>query len=220
MILAALLYPVAGMLQEGSKASQCLSNLRNVGTSLLAVAAENRGRLPALGTNARAQQPTWGMKVAQAMGINLSQRGLKTAFWCPSDRTADDEAGQYMHHNHIGHASYSVNLQLMDWSEGNGVMGGVAKGGIALGQIPRPAQTLLLMEVHARNNVISWADSGGKVWNRGWTYEYTMVNRTVEDDPGKRGYHRGRNNWFFADGHIETLSWQDTLTPVNRWQLQ
>lgn len=218
-ILVALLFPAYRKVGETSQRVKCTSNLRSIGSAILSVAADQDGKFPALGRNSGEQKPTWGMKAAEAMGIDLGAESQRTVFWCPADRTMEGETGQYMHKNHQGHSSYAVNVNLMDWEEGVGSLGGAARGGIGLGQVSQPAKTLMVVENHKANNAIGWADQGGKTWQRGWTFEYTVAGGSEADDPGKRGYHQEANNWLFVDGHIETMKYEETLSPTNLWKL-
>lgn len=216
-ILVALLFPAFKKMQQLAQQGKCLSNMRSIGAGVLAVAAE-QGRLPAMGHSAKTQQPTWGMKVALSLGIDTTQYGQKTVFICPADRTWFTAQGQNMHNNHIGHSSYAANINLMDWEEGVSALDGPAFGGVTLGSIARPSRTILIVEVHEQSNVISWSDYGGKTWQKGWTFEYTRPGESEEEDPGKKGYHNGRNHWLFADGHIELLKFSETISPDNLWK--
>jgi prepilin-type processing-associated H-X9-DG protein len=159
------------------------------------------------------------MIAAEAMGIDLSKYAQKTVFWCPTDKTALTEQGQHMQKNHVGHSSYAANLNVIDWISGQSAIDGIAKGGRRLGEIPKAASTLLLVEDHHENNVISWGDHGGKTWQKGWSFEYTVPGGTEKNDPGKKGFHQGRNNWLFVDGHIESLTFEETVKPHNMWTL-
>lgn len=218
-VLLALAFPVSFQLRERSRQVQCIKQLRDVGAAVLAVAVDNGGRLPALGRDSRNQHPTWGMRVAAAMNMDLEARAQRTAFWCPSDRTVESSQGAAMHRNHIGHSSYSANAALVDWETGSSALGGNARGGAPLGAIGEPGRAILLIEVHNENNVISWSDQGAKTWQKGWTLEYTRAGKGEHEDPGKKGYHKGMNNWLFADGHIESLKFNDTLEPINLWKI-
>lgn len=218
VILLALFFPALKKFNETAQRNKCVANLRAIGNGLLSVAADNNGRFPALGNNSVEQRPTWAMRTAEQLGINLNQRAQRTVFWCPGDRTHESETGQFMHQHHVGHASYAVNVNLMDWEQGTSALGGAARGGLRLAQILRPSKTLMVVENHKANNVISWADQGGKTWQKGWTFEYTMAGKAEDEDAGKQGYHQGVNNWLFADGHVETMNFRDTLEPINLWR--
>lgn len=218
-VLFALIFPVASTVRKSAEKAKCSANLRALGAALISVASENNGRFPALGTSAQLQTPTWGMVTADSMGINLSRYAQKTVFWCPADKTAETEQGRHMQDSHVGHSSYAVNLNVIDWETGSSAMDGMAKGGRRIGEIAKPSSTILLVEDHHENNVISWADHGGKTWQKNWTYEYTLPGRLKNEDPGKRGFHQGRNNWLFVDGHVESLSYEDTIEPNNRWKI-
>ena len=208
-------YPVLVQVSAKAARAKCATNIGRVGSAILIWAAENNGRLPAYGYigNNTSQTPTWGMKVAPLLGIDLSKKGQRTVFMCPADQTYKTAQGQNMHKNHVGHNSYAVNVELMDWEEGNSALGGPARGGDPIGTITDPARTILLAECHVENNVISWGAGNGKTWRPGYSYEYTVRNGDEQTDPGKRGYHQGQNNWFFADGHVEALSFRETLSP-------
>lgn len=218
-LLFVLIFPVASSLLKSAQQVKCVSNLRAVGSALVSVAGDNGGRFPALGYSVYSQTPTWGMVTAEAMGINLNRYAQKTVFWCPADKTAETEQGRHMQKNHVGHSSYAANLSVIDWETGSSALDGIAKGGRRIGEIARASSTILLVEDHHENNVISWADHGGKICHKGWTFEYTIPGGTKDNDPGKKGFHQGRNNWLFVDGHVESLTYEETLAPVNRWTI-
>lgn len=139
-VLAALLLPAFSKVSEISHRNKCATNLRSIGAGILIVAAENNGKLPALGNNSTEQKPTWGMRVAETLGIDLNRRAQRTVFWCPTDKTDQTDMGQYMHKNHVGHGSYAVNVNLMDWELGTSALGGVARGGGAAGTNSKTVQ--------------------------------------------------------------------------------
>jgi prepilin-type N-terminal cleavage/methylation domain-containing protein/prepilin-type processing-associated H-X9-DG protein len=218
-LLAVLALPVVSTYRNSAQQAKCVANMRAVGAGLTVAAAENDGRYPALGYSAQSQSPTWAMAAADTMGINLGRYSQRTVFWCPSDKTAETEQGVHMQKNHVGHSSYAANLDVIDWATGESAMGGPAKGGRRIGEIGKPSSMILLVEDHHENNVISWADHGGKTCHSGWTFEYTIPGAGKDRDPGKKGFHKGRNNWLFVDGHVENLTYEETLKPINRWTI-
>ena len=71
-------------------------------------------------------------------------------------------------------------------------------------------------EDHSAGNALRYGAST-KCWNRGYTYEYSRQNGTLENDDAKIGYHDYKNNYAILDGSVLLLNWEETLKPINRW---
>ena len=90
------------------------------------------------------------------------------------------------------------------------------RGGRRLDDVKNKSSVILFAEDHSAGNALRYGAST-KCWNRGYTYEYSRQNGTLENDDAKIGYHDYKNNYAILDGSVLLLNWEETLKPINRW---
>ena len=76
-VLAALLWPAANAMLDRSKASQCVSNLRQLGASIHSYAADNNGRLPFIGSDDFGRGVYWFNLISPAYNISPTNSSSK-----------------------------------------------------------------------------------------------------------------------------------------------
>lgn len=86
-ILAAILIPTVGRVREQARTTQCLSNLRQIGTAMLLYANENRNLLPlplnnTLTPAGAERSKTWSQKIIPYSGMDRDT--VRSRFNCPS----------------------------------------------------------------------------------------------------------------------------------------
>ncbi len=113
-ILAAILIPVVGSVRQKARTTQCLSNLRQIGTAAILYANENRNLLPLPRVSPTpADHPffghpdadrTWHQKIAPYMA--MAQGQARSRFNCPSatPQPSDNMA--------LGETTYRINRFL------------------------------------------------------------------------------------------------------------
>lgn len=196
-ILASMLLPALNQARERAKASQCLSNLKQIGTFLLIYTAENRDITPCVTSNyiglpSGSMAGRWQdvLYVLSASGVTPADscflQGLgpeafrpRGPFSCPSSLTSKTK--------NIAHTTnYGINHRF----------GGRLDGGkeilVKIGKIQKPAQRAAIFDMDA---YVSWpqASAGNKA---------AMV--AVDNGSGTpRWRHNNGANILFADGHGE-----------------
>jgi prepilin-type N-terminal cleavage/methylation domain-containing protein/prepilin-type processing-associated H-X9-DG protein len=123
-VLAGILVPVVGAVRDRARATQCLSNMRQIGAASLLYLADNQGRLPSNGhdRNPDGTSRSWRDTLETYLGPNFLGR-------CPSRP------------EHPHDISYGWNDFLTEPS-------GPATGrGISLGACRQPSATLMLGEL-------------------------------------------------------------------------
>lgn len=216
-ILAAMLLPALSKARERARASVCMNNLKQIGVALQMYMADYGEYLPPAQyrhvvdvndeTDFRTNLP-WSVTIASYVGLDIRRdRQWNTVFKCPSHRitfTTNVNKNWY-----IGPRSYSVNLRVMGPLSFS--LSGVPVGGLRLSRIPNPSNTIAVVENHSNGyNSIGWQGEGYKYDNNNSSYAYTIQGASVEDDPGKRGYHHGGNNWLFVDGSVRWMNYVNT----------
>ncbi|HWL52206.1 MAG TPA: hypothetical protein VNQ90_07215 [Chthoniobacteraceae bacterium] len=228
VVLAALLYPALRRSSENAATGKCAGNLRSISVALAAHAADHDGYLPKL-ANTPGHNSGWALQLAPYLGIDLRVRNQKTVFFCPADKIFIRLPAQLqtaLKNSNGGRSSYKPNIHLIDLPAGErSALGGISRGSARLSQISEPAATLLVAETCRYSN---WLVSpSGVTYKTGLTFSY--IRPPGEDDGGNPtrdgGYHpggaKGVSNWLFADGHIERLTFEQTVppgAPLNLWE--
>jgi prepilin-type N-terminal cleavage/methylation domain-containing protein/prepilin-type processing-associated H-X9-DG protein len=184
-ILAAIIIPTVGKVRETAKAAACLSNIRQLGFSLIMYAEQNKGQLP--GEN----NPFWD-KAALSMfmpEVN-GEVPYNKILRCPSDnemRTGAnvDKARSYGYNSVMcnaggkyGGSQYGVNLPAKN-------------EGMRLSGIVNPSRVGLLLEYHSSLNIYNKGD-----------YSTRM---------GLLSIHNGGMNVAFADGRAQRIKATEEL---------
>ena len=218
-ILAAILFPVFAQAREKARQTSCLSNTKQLGTSILMYVQDYDETYP------RACPDDWWFYTWE----NTVQPYVKNTqvYKCPSDsnqaqNTADGGGATDM--SWAGpKISYAAN-GLIKYINGSNTMIGVigmdqswVTNKIAtLSYVGRPAETIMLGEKHDPDNLPWWGPrsqfySDG-VWNWYWgcgSIPEGSRSATAAYPNGPDGCaankHMGLNNFCFADGHSKAM---------------
>ncbi len=190
-ILAAILIPVVGAVRESARASQCLSNLRQIGSGIYLYADDNDGRLPPLSLTSALEgiYERWWMHLPEyVMGqrhpelIYERTRG-GTVFFCPS--AINEPRPQAITPNRV--ASYGMSRYV---NGGADVMG---YGVMRLTEVTTPSQTAVFMDGAYFPGAGHWAND---VANGGNYFPELIHNEGA--------------NVLFVDGHVSRVG-RETL---------
>ena len=211
LIGGCLFAAAAGRSANQEEVSQCAFNLKRLGQAAFRYTDDNNGRLPETGF----LDKNWQRKLmTYLIGKDAELKKALPMFHCPLDRTP---LPSYMARNpkHIGKNSYCGNAYVID-IEGVDLDNDHVKGGQELKKLYGPDTIILFAEDQTRRNSIG---QGPAVkFDRKGEYEYTIPNGTVKNDPGKAGYHGGRNNYLMLDGAVEFETYEYTVDPFfNKW---
>lgn len=207
-----LLSAAVGRTAEKSEIALCADNMRNLGTAAFRYTDDHDGRLPETGF----MDKNWQRKLIPYL-LGKDPGDLKKSvplFHCPADKNA---LPGYMAKNpkYVGKNSYCGNAYVID-IEGVDLDNDHVKGGQELKKLYGPDTIILFAEDHTRRNSIGQGPS--VKFDRKGDYEYTIPYGTAETDPGKAGYHGGRNNYLMLDGAVEFETYSYTVDPFfNKW---
>jgi len=195
-ILSALLIPAINNGMNAAKQTQCLSNMKQIGTGLMGYAGDNNGSLPPVVHSANYQEQTWGYLIWTYVGystgaFNYPDNDLqgdkgtdKNIFHCPVTKNYPTATfskicvpGGLM----VPGTRYSYGLNVDPAPSGQFNTTGTAN--IRLSSVQNVAKTALVMEYS------SWV--GGN-----WFF-YTWSGLVP---------HNGGCNILFFDGHVELRS--------------
>lgn len=185
-ILAALLLPALSRAKESVRATQCLSQMRQIGLAVQLYAEENEEEFPCSQHSAFSRgQLTWGRAIAPQLGYDRVRwtNLLAGAYHCPSDRRPSPWSyGQNVYFELGPDDDYEGKPQT--WRRTSGV--------------PKPSATVL----HAEN-----ASSADHIMPNFWTSPQDAV-----DVASRR--HSQRANYTFVDGHAEARGFKTIYNPV------
>lgn len=170
-ILAAMLLPAINTAREKAQQTKCLSNLKQLGLSIMLFLQDNEDRFPSQGSTPDPVTIQWDEQLYPYYG-NVSL--LK----CPKDnllRTGGNSP-----------RSYGYNPYLCNYSASS-TYGNQSGTGVKLSQVKNPSGTICLMEL--RQGLASWQNAyyGNDT--------YSIYNWTDSD------WHRAGGNYLFTDGH-------------------
>ncbi len=216
-ILAAILFPVFAQAREKARAISCISNMKQLGTSVMMYTQDYDGSFP-IGLGNSWWQNTW-IRNVQPYVKNYQ------VFRCPDDSVALDPGISWAGIR----VSYASN-GLIGW-DGSlnslfGVMGLVQpKAELATGwmgtttradsSIGRPSETIMLGEKHEKQNAsdfgtgclftgVNWWD-----WNSPGELPDGTRNPTAAAPNGPNGAvtaaHSLNTNFAFCDGHVKAM---------------
>ena len=217
MVGLALVPSILCRLMSQAKVKHCAANMAAIMKAASAYSNDNSGYLPPafgkhkVGTN-------WPLRLRSYLKLPMLPVGWKPKDYavlnCPVDETK--AANWLIKNGNLSKISYCCNLAVMDGAN-NDLNVDKIKGSRKLKDIQKPAQVIVFAEHQNSGNGLRYSDQSFKCYTKGYSFEYTVQNGTLENDKGKRGYHDYQNNWAFADGAVKLIRWEDTVKPINLW---
>ncbi len=219
-LLISILLPALNSARDSAKQVTCASNMRNLALGLSMYANDNRGSLPPRQDGwqqdvaGQGRFRTWGLYIGKYVGVtpytgtDYDRHMVRSVFFCPSD-DSDWMPRDYSGLTSIFCAknSYDANAAVMDEivqdSDGDGVVGPRKLGGVR-----RAAETIMLMEtMWSAWNMVGYHGAGFSCFrNQTAGFGYADYNERAV-----AGYHRKKNNWAFADGHVAAMNYYETF---------
>ena len=214
-LLVALLLPSLNRAREQAKATQCLSNLKQVAQGMLMFSIENKGHLPQMGSASGSEQVDPGTGTPVNMTIRWFGGWYGNTFHGPSAMlarywgTADvggcptfevDETLRPMY-GPVDYAYNSIYARHKPWVDGNA-------------NPAHPQARYWKSGLGVKVSTIRNASEKALVWdaariNAGipdrtpWGYPTTGNVLNQNHDPNFHGRHAGKGNVVFVDGHAE-----------------
>ena len=185
-ILAALLLPALSRARESARATQCLSQMRQLGLGARLYADENSDQFPRSQHSAFVNNELpWERSIAPMLGstTRLWTNLLSGIYHCPADRRTEPW-------------SFGLNVYYELGPDDDYV--GKPQTWRRLTQIPRPSATVQFAE----NN------SGVDHIMPNFWLSALDASEVAQKRHGKRG------NYTFADGHAQPLQFQATYDPA------
>jgi prepilin-type processing-associated H-X9-DG protein/prepilin-type N-terminal cleavage/methylation domain-containing protein len=185
-ILAALLLPALSRAKENARATQCLSQMRQLGLAVQLYADENQEEFPRSQHSAFAHgQLTWGRALATQLGSTATTwtNLLSAVYHCPSDRRNTPW-------------SYGLNVYFELGPDDD--YEGKPQTWRRVASVPNPAATV----VFAENN-----SSADHIMPNFWTAAADAVDVATNR-------HGQRANYAFADGHAQARAFKSIYDPV------
>jgi prepilin-type N-terminal cleavage/methylation domain-containing protein/prepilin-type processing-associated H-X9-DG protein len=218
-ILASMLLPALNKARDKAKAISCTNQMKSLSTGCILYANDNEDMFPYCRDLAITSADNWQCIIAKNLGITLPPWGgwfpkKFKIFRCPSDQVT--EASWLKSSSHWYKISYCVNLEVMDAV--NDLNADGYSGPRKMGNIRQASNTILMAENFDSANGMRYSVKNAKCYNPGYSYEYSLsTSGNVTNDPAKVGYHSGRNNWTFVDGHARAMKWTETMNS-NSWK--
>lgn len=197
-ILAAMLLPALRKARETSRSAVCMSNLRQVGISVLAYAGDHNGWGPLVVI--LPDDVHWHVTLMRMGYASIPAPNSTTVFLCPANMprswswttnvfaySIDTYWAYGMRYIHC------YNAELSNWSVGQAMVRYAAFPSYDFGS---PSGFLLL------------GDSGGRVgswFEHSQNYYFEPAGAFAGSDPISLRHNR-RGNFLFGDGHVESLN--------------
>jgi len=210
-ILAAILFPVFAKAREAARKTQCVSNLRQMGTALLMYAQDYDETYPnrrfASAASPKGDDVYSWRTVIQPY---VKNRQLFTCPSNPSNQTASTDpsfkisyAGNFNYGDQPRPGSPQVFSVL-----GNGLFGNSLSPGVSMAAVPAPSQLISVVEIYRVPYVTFMIDIRGTT--------DSLVPQPYYEKSLFTG-HNGTSNYLFADGHVKALRPGQTYQPANLW---
>ena len=214
-LLISILMPALSKAREQANAVKCMSNQRNLGNALVMFTQDHQGYLPKawfndgpIGSALNGGRMAWEYRFPKygwdylLLGYVGKNREL---FRCPSDepgRFRGDPLDASPDSDHIP-ASYRMNISNQH------VFGGGPDNAI---DRPLFATKISRLKHSSKAIVLFDGANNAALWHHAATWEVSLdgtVTKTYKFNVGWNK-HRRRANYTFADGHAESLLWEDT----------
>ena len=203
-VLAAIAVPAYSGMMAGSKASKCLSNMRQIGVAMIGYTGENNGAFPVDPTGENSWAKYLGPYFPTREGADVGT--VKDAvFRCPAETNLPPSDFQNSVNHYI--ATYAI-------FKGNNQQSGANR----LVAVQNPSQTLLLVDGR-----LNPANNSGYNCNTACTHN-AYNSDCGQSDPTKTTSvaFRHKNiamNALYVDGHVGTISWSSrTNVTKPNWQ--
>lgn len=227
-ILAALLFPIFAAAREKACATQCTSNLRQIGVALQMYANDWDNYLPPLWFDTAFGQYPHVWRDALLQYVPAGQVWI-----CPSNPGTNGQAAAYL--TRAGMPVSPGWSQIQTPTIGWTLMSYSASFRLflpALPEVPSPGllpvtPTRALSDVKQPAEVISVFESveipgySTEHFPDSWDFPVALgeLANVPQLDPGKilGTWHNGGSNWLFVDGHVRWMKPRQTLTPQFLW---
>jgi len=218
-ILAAILFPVFAQAREKARMTACLSNMKQIGTSLLMYVQDYDETYPYIRFTST---PPGSGNNPSYVWRNAIEPYLKSynVLACPSNpwshgmipghpstnnppKSGDNAEGWQSTPTLTMPISYAMNSCAETWYPADTKQGKESPP-LRMGQLARPAETIIISE-----NTWPTADVHGEEW--------------LQDEcPGIFVHQSGKQaNFIFFDGHAHSKKWLSTIYPItqNNWEI-
>ena len=198
-ILAAIIIPTVGKVRESARASQCLSNLRQVSMAFGLYANDNKGALP------RSNVPvSWQIAIKNYLPINGNVVNNKV-YLCPSAPQPPEGYDQSVTH-------FPVSFVVEAGNSATTASGSGGNGPRNLSTVPNPSRAILLVDGWV--NPTTYRASNSRT--------YTLVKAdfdqpTYTDESAFRSVsfrHGGNMNAAYVDGHAARIPWVERYNAI------
>lgn len=200
-LLAAILFPVFARARENARRTNCQSNMRQLGLSLMQYAQDNDETFP-MAQNLPGPCQSWDTAVEPYLGILISG-GNSTSkqpliLRCPSDITKRTTTGNPRSYAMPASNGTNATTRSRYFARETGP-GGQFRYGRQLAQLPVPASTFMLAEAPLQGNMLR--NFNGSIIG--------SVDAQAADVP--MAIHLEGWNYLYADGHLKWLKPEATL---------
>ena len=196
-VLAALLFPAIGRVQENANGVKCAGNLKQIGVALILYASENNGNFPESGgviaynaTDPQTNLPGWTRQIEKYIPTNGGQN--LTIYQCATSRRLYPNDKNYSYFNG-SHAA------LFDYSQTPPAQTGFAP--LRQSLIQYPSKLILAGDISANEFTPEDADKD----------DYTQ-SPAFDGDVTKM--HGGKSNILLANGHVAEFATFDYSKPA------
>jgi prepilin-type N-terminal cleavage/methylation domain-containing protein/prepilin-type processing-associated H-X9-DG protein len=214
-ILAAILFPVFAQARETARMSSCVSNMKQIGTSLMMYVQDYDETYPYIrfhGDNANK-----GTRTLVWRNVILPYLKNKDVLACPSNPASKSAAavpgtntdpargnaeGWEVEPDQRMPVSYAMNSCASTWYPADTAEGRRSPP-LQMAQLARPADTIIIAE------------------NRWPTSDIHAAWIWGGECPGMFAHNTKNANFVFYDGHAKTMKWIQTLIPThqNKWDI-
>lgn len=248
-ILAAMLLPALAAAKARALQTQCISNLKQLGTGMMLYVGDYNDCLPGEASNAAGWQPYdwiyWRTndladpldQIQNSLIVSQLGTARNTAiFRCPADqnnawRISQGNAGYWYSYSMNGTGKITVNGITAD----HGMSSSLGNPPFKLGNIRNAANKIMLAEEPATPPGQPGSDgppTPTSIVIYGTTYTLNSGYKVLDDgrweafDDTLQPHntlttrHRGKADVTFSDGHVETVTFQFAMNPFNVDALQ